>query len=542
MEDPQQSAVDALLSGNLRLLTDILTEETICLDIDKQYPEHGNKTLLHLAVEAGHTQAVRTLLGAGAKIGHFNTVLKMTAIHVVATKGDHDLMAIFLKHGGKLTSHVVNIKDKAGRTPLHLAASKGHAQCAKQLIEAGAGVNMEDNKGGQTPLTLAAVSGHLDTVQLLLRHGADLRSDAENVIKSKFSPKQVDMLDLESIKARGTETGDIAEKLFKLVDIAELDGADDIKFRSVTARATIEHLNTDNGKMTLVQMCAARGLSSYVSILLSCGADPNMTTLHNPTPALLLAAAGGQAEVMEVMLDHNIINNNTNNVMVDLTLMDHHFQQTVLHQILRKPRYNLELSKSKLGSCNYEKCLELIMNTSQMKLSTIINCQDLTGNTALHYATQHWGGETVTQLLLLGANIGLRNNLGETPISNILPSTMENYLNNHCIKSEGNPTNEDFKISLHYDFLAPPRDETVKDDIERDSGKKPTQPETDVLWYMARSKDHRHLLKHPVITSFLALKWSRISVHYNTNLIFSAVLVSLLTLYIFTNYAGETIY
>merc|ERR1719300_803614 len=227
--------------------------------------------------------------------------------------------------------------------------------------------------------------------------------------------------------------------------------------------------------------------------------------------------------------------------MVDLTLMDNQFQQTVLHQVLRKPRFNLELSKSKLGSCNYEKCLELIMNTSQMKLSTIINCQDLTGNTALHYATQNWGGDTVTQLLLLGANIGLRNNLGETPISNILPSTMENYLNNHCIKSEGNPTNEDFKISLHYDFLAPPRDETVKDDIEKDSGKKPTQPETDVLWYMARSKDHRHLLKHPVITSFLALKWSRISVHYNTNLIFSAVLVSLLTLYIFTNYAGSSL-
>merc|ERR1719300_1300396 len=227
--------------------------------------------------------------------------------------------------------------------------------------------------------------------------------------------------------------------------------------------------------------------------------------------------------------------------MVDLTLMDNQFQQTVLHQVLRKPRFNLELSKSKLGSCNYEKCLELIMNTSQMKLSTIINCQDLTGNTALHYATQNWGGDTVTQLLLLGANIGLRNNLGETPISNILPSIMENYLNNHCIKSEGNPTNEDFKISLNYDFLAPPRDETVKDDIEKNSDKKPTQPETDVLWYMARSKDHRHLLKHPVITSFLALKWSRISSHFNTNMLFFTVLVGTLTAYIFANYAGTSL-
>ena len=68
---------------------------------------------------------------------------------------------------------------------------------------------------------------------------------------------------------------------------------------------------------------------------------------------------------------------------------------------------------------------------------------------------------------------------------------MENYLNNHCIKSHGNPTNEDFKISFHYDFLAPPQDESKNiisiNDSENGSDKnKATQPETDVLWYMAR--------------------------------------------------------
>ena len=63
-------------------------------------------------------------------------------------------------------------------------------------------------------------------------------------------------------------------------------------------------------------------------------------------------------------------------------------------------------------------------------------------------------------------------------------------------------------------------------------------PETDVLWYMARSTDHRHLLKHPVITSFLALKWSRISHHYNANIACFALFVAILTAYIFTNYAG----
>ena len=229
--------------------------------------------------------------------------------------------------------------------------------------------------------------------------------------------------------------------------------------------------------------------------------------------------------------------------MVDMTAVDDQFQQTILHQILRKPRLNLELTKAKLMSCDYERCLDLIMTSDQLKLNRIINVQDIHGNTALHYATQFWSSDTVTKLLLLGANIGIKNNLGETPISNILPSTMENYLNNHCIKSEGNPTNENFKITFKYDFLAPPRDDqTASDkisDVETNTDTRgASQPETDVLWYMARSKDHRHLLKHPVITSFLALKWSRISVHYNTNMIFSSVLVALLTYYIFINYAG----
>merc|ERR550534_2665903 len=121
---------------------------------------------------------------------------------------------------------------------------------------------------------------------------------------------------------------------------------------------------------------------------------------------------------------------------------------------------------------------------------------------------------------------------------------MESFLDNHCLKSEGNPTNEDFKITFHYDFLAPPRENDGKhiqmDDSEQGGAAeiKTPQPETDVLWYMARSKDHRHLLKHPVITSFLALKWSRINYHYNANIICFALFVAILTAYIFTNYGG----
>ena len=543
VDDPQKTALDALLSGNMRLLSDLLAEESIMMDTEKQYPEQGNKTLLHIAVENKNTEAVRILLAGGAQLGQFNSVLKLTVLHLAAGQGDEGVLTTLLRCSGPHAIQVVNIKDRAGRTPLHLAALGGHIQCVKILLEAGANANVTDNKGGQTPLTLAANKGNIEVVKLLLKYGSDLRGDAESVITSKFSGHQIALLDLDSVKRRQTEEN-ITEKLYKMIDIAELDGEDVVKFRQLISKATSSDLDSIIGKMSMIQACAERGLASYVSLLLTGGADPNITTIMKPTSAFLLAAAGGKADVVKVMLDHNSLNSNNNSIkMVETLLFDQQFNQTVLHQLLRKPLNNLELSKQKFVNTDYEKCFEILLK-KQNNLTSIINIQDSHGNTALHYATQFWDNDTVTKLLLLGANIGLRNNLGETPISNILPSTMESYLNQHCIKSQGNPTNEDFKISFHYDFLAPPRDEStdvirMSDSEDMANKKTSPQPETDVLWYMAKSKDHCHLLKHPVITSFLALKWSRISFHYNTNMIFSTLLVVMLTLYIFTNYAGK---
>ena len=51
--------------------------------------------------------------------------------------------------------------------------------------------------------------------------------------------------------------------------------------------------------------------------------------------------------------------------------------------------------------------------------------------------------------------------------------------------------------------------------------------------YMAQSKEHRHLLKHPVITSFLWYKWQRIRRYFNRNLRFFFLFVYLITWFIF---------
>jgi len=550
VDDPQGTALEALKHNDMRLLVDLLSEEG-AVDADKQYATDNFKTLLHIALEQENTEAVKILLKGGAKAGHFNTTLKLTVLHVAAMKGNHEALSLLVRSGGP---KILDVKDRSGRTALHLAVagcgkdkSDNYLQCVKVLIERGAGLNLVDNKGGQTPLYVAAAGGCFPAVKLLMESGADASIPCQGVstkqlIRDKFNKQEVEQLDLDNPTVISGDM--LRQTLFNMIDKAELDGPDDIKWRAMLAKAKPYDLNVDNGKMTLAQLCAERGLHTYLEQLLRNGADPNIFTLYRSSPPVLLGAAAGQAGVLQVLVDHNQENINNNAALkVDFTVLDDEFRQTILHQIIRKPRLNLGLSENS-RAIDYETCLNIILDSKQTNLAGIINKQDILGNAPLHYATQFWDQETVTKLLLLGANIGLRNNLGEAPISNILPDTMESFLDNHCLKSEGNPTNEDFKITFHYEFLAPPRENDGKhiqlDDSEHGgiTEDKTPRPETDVLWYMARSKDHRHLLKHPVITSFLALKWSRISSHFNSNMLFFTILVGTLTAYIFTNYAG----
>ena len=72
--------------------------------------------------------------------------------------------------------------------------------------------------------------------------------------------------------------------------------------------------------------------------------------------------------------------------------------------------------------------------------------------------------------------------------------------------------------------------------IETQYKRKHIQPETECLWYIGHSHEHRHLLKHPVIALFLLHKWCKIKELYRRNHRFFFTFVTLLTWYIFAEY------
>ena len=64
----------------------------------------------------------------------------------------------------------MNIQDKDGWTPLHLAAQEGYSEAAGLLIAAGASVSIR-NKNGIALLQIAVDSGNRPVEEMLRRHG-----------------------------------------------------------------------------------------------------------------------------------------------------------------------------------------------------------------------------------------------------------------------------------------------------------------------------------------------------------------------------------
>jgi len=44
--------------------------------------------------------------------------------------------------------------------------------------------------------------------------------------------------------------------------------------------------------------------------------------------------------------------------------------------------------------------------------------------------------------------VGVKNAYREVPVESILPSTMEDFLDEYCLTPSGDPTNKDFKVTL----------------------------------------------------------------------------------------------
>uniref|UniRef100_A0AAQ4Q1Q0 Ankyrin repeat domain 52a n=1 Tax=Gasterosteus aculeatus aculeatus TaxID=481459 RepID=A0AAQ4Q1Q0_GASAC len=143
----------------------VLTETAAYVDMQ----DAAGRSVLYLAAQKGYARCVEVLLAQGASCLLNDNRLMWTPIHVAASNGHSDCLRMMIDYGeeGDLT----NVADKFGQTPLMLAVLGGHTDCVHYLLEKDALPDAKD-KRGSTSLHRGAVLGHDDCVTALLEHKA----------------------------------------------------------------------------------------------------------------------------------------------------------------------------------------------------------------------------------------------------------------------------------------------------------------------------------------------------------------------------------
>jgi ankyrin repeat protein len=152
-------------------------------DVDS--PNADGQTALMVVARGGNTAAAELLIERGADVNAREQRKGQTALMWAVAQSHPAMVALLLEHGAEVDARsTVNEWERmvtaeprqknlmpGGFTPLLYAARQGCLECAKQLVAAGAKVDITD-PDGVTPLLSALLNAHFDTAKYLLQAGA----------------------------------------------------------------------------------------------------------------------------------------------------------------------------------------------------------------------------------------------------------------------------------------------------------------------------------------------------------------------------------
>lgn len=535
---PQAQLKAALQANEIDTFKKLCASGAVDLNYFYEYPDF--KTCLEIAIsEPNRQEFIDYLLEKKVEVNIINESHGFAPIHFAIENGNIKALEALL-NDDRID---VNLKSK-GNSPLLMAINKMeddeneneqeliiYENMIKLLLEKGCDANSPSSKG-ITPVHSASQQGLETVVNLIVKYAKkpidiDTYKDrkgksARDYLTAAF-PKLVDQF--------GSDEVDInVDKLFYYLS---KDDEDNFVRGFKTMASNNEHnsiLNANNGTNTLLQWATQKGMDTAVATLLSHGADSSFTFSGNSEKPIAIACQYGYLDILKMFVDKE-------------TTFDSGTADSLLQIIVKGMRSYHTNEKA-----DHKGCLKLLLD-NHSKININVNHADIKQNTALHYAARNGDQETVMELLRNGACVALRNKFNEPPLADINAKTLETYLD-ECVTTNGErPSDDNYEIHMQYRFLVYPNNS-----IENEMCKVPLMdnynnnikefdsilaPETDALLYMTRNQELRPLLKHPVITSFLYLKWQRISCLFYANITFYSLLWLCLILYIILGYGVE---
>ena len=149
----------AIKVDDVRTLQQLLNRGFDANTLDPQ-GQHG----LLVAIKEPSPKVVKILVDAPKIDLNTLNVLGESPLMLASLKGELELATQMVQKGADV--------NKTGWTPLHYAASNGHAPLIRLLLENHAYIDAE-SPNGTTPLMMASMYGSPEAVKLLIEEGAD---------------------------------------------------------------------------------------------------------------------------------------------------------------------------------------------------------------------------------------------------------------------------------------------------------------------------------------------------------------------------------
>ena len=143
-----------------------------------------------------------------------------------------------------------HLKDRAGWTALHHAASRGHAEIVRLLLAKGAVVNAVDARTGETALHKAVIQGYPQVVRYLAAADPSLK-DNQGMLPIQHAAREGQSVIFQTLVEHGADYSVKDARGWNLLHLASFHGhVAIVKFLVVVLGENL-HTNTPDGKKAL---------------------------------------------------------------------------------------------------------------------------------------------------------------------------------------------------------------------------------------------------------------------------------------------------